>query len=215
MSALHQQGMTLIEVLIAMATLAFMAISVIVVFRNSADVQEDIRARTELSQMGRNAMEMMRREMYMAYVSKQTTEEWQTFFKATDRDPIDEVHFVTRAHEKRYSQSKESDLAEISYVSESDRTGGAFATLIHREDTTIDDEFDRGGIVLPLAHNVRKLNLRYYDNIKEEWLDEWDSEDGEQMNKAPRAVEIILELEDAKGNTASFFTRGRVMPHAL
>lgn len=210
-----QRGMTLIEVLIAMATLAFMAVSVIVVFRNSADVQQDIRARTELSQMGRNAIEMMRREMYMAYVSQQTTEEWQTFFKATDRDPIDEVHFVTRAHEKRYSHSKESDLAEISYVSESDRTGGAFATLIHREDTTIDDEFDRGGIVLPLAHNVRKLNLRYYDNIKEEWLDEWNSEDGEHMNKTPRGVEIILELEDAKGNTASFFTRGRIMPHSL
>ena len=87
----------------------------------------------------------------MAYVSQQTTEEWQTFFKATDRDPIDEVHFVTRAHEKRYSDVKESDLAEISFLSESDRTGGAFATLIHREDATIDDQWDRGGVVLPLA----------------------------------------------------------------
>ena len=44
MSASTQRGMTLIEVLIAMATLAFMAVSVIVVFRNSTDVQEDIRA---------------------------------------------------------------------------------------------------------------------------------------------------------------------------
>ncbi len=215
MARLHpQRGMTLIEILIAMATMAFMAVSVIIVFRNSTEVQEDIRDRTELSQMGRNAIEMIRREMYMAYVSTQTTEEWQTFFKAVDRDPIDEVHFVTRSHEKRYSNVKESDLAEISYISESDKAG-AFATIIHREDTTIDDQYDRGGIVLPMAHNVRKLNLRYYDNLKEEWLDEWDSETGEHMNKAPRAVEIVLELEDAKGNTASFFTRGRIMPHGL
>ncbi|MCO4771707.1 MAG: prepilin-type N-terminal cleavage/methylation domain-containing protein [Deltaproteobacteria bacterium] len=214
-SARAQRGMTLIEILIAMATLAFMAISVIIVFRNSTDVQQDIRARTELSQMGRNAMELMRREIYMAYVSTQTTEEWQTFFKATDRDPIDEVHFVTRGHEKRYSNVKESDLAEISYVSESDRTGGAYATLIHREDTTIDDQWDRGGTVLPLSHNVRRLNLRYYDPKKEEWLDEWDSEQAEQLNKPPSAVEIHLELEDAVGNTATFFTRGRIMPHGL
>jgi len=210
-----QRGMTLIEVLIAMATLAFMAISVIVVFRNSTDVQEDIRARTELSQMGRNAMELIRRELYMAFVSAQQSEEWITHFKATDRDPIDEVHFVTRAHEKRYSDVKESDLAEISILGEADRTGGAFATIIHREDPTVDDQWDRGGTVLPLAHNVRRLNLRYYDNRKEEWLDEWDSESSEQLNKAPPAVEIFLELEDAKGNTAAFYTRGRVMPHGL
>ena len=210
-----QAGMTLIEIVIAMAMLAFMAVSVVVVMRNSADAQEDIRERTELSQMGRNAMEVMRREFAMAFVSKQTTEEWVTFFKATDRDPIDEVHFVTRAHEKRYSDVKESDLAEISILGEADRTGGAFATIIHREDPTVDDQWDRGGTVLPLAHNVRRLNLRYYDNRKEEWLDEWDSESSEQLNKAPPAVEIFLELEDAKGNTAAFYTRGRVMPHGL
>lgn len=214
MTARHsQRGMTLIEILIAMAVLAFMAVSVVIVMRNSTEVQEDIRARTELSQMGRNAIEMIREEMYMAYISRQTTEEWQTFFKAVDRDPIDEVHFVTRAHEKRYSDSKESDLAEISLTSESGT--GAFATLLHRSDPTPDDQWDRGGTILPLARNVRRLNLRYYDRDKEEWVDEWDSESGEYANQTPRAVEIVLELEDAAGNTASFMTRGRVMPHEL
>ena len=208
-----QRGMTLIEILIAMAVLAFMAISVVIVMRNSTEVQEDIRARTELSQMGRNAIEMIRQEMYMAYVSRQTTEEWQTFFKASDRDPIDEVHFVTRAHEKRYSDSKESDIAEVSLTSESGT--GAFATLLHRSDPTPDDQWDRGGTILPLARNVRRLNLRYYDRDKEEWVDDWDSESGEYANQVPRAVEIVLELEDAAGNTASFMTRGRIMPHEL
>lgn len=210
-----QRGMTLIEILISMAMLAFMAISVVMVIRSSAEVQEDIRDRTELSQMGRNAIELMRREFAMAMVSKQTTEDWVTFFKATDRDPIDEVHFVTRAHEKRYSDAKESDLAEISYTSESDRTGGSFATLLHRHDATIDDQYDRGGTLLPMAHNVRKLNLRYFDTRKEEWVDEWDTESGEQVNRMPRAVEIVLELEDPKGNTASYITRGLIMPHGL
>ncbi len=216
MRASHsQRGMTLIEILISMAMLAFMAISVVMVIRSSSEVQEDIRARTELSQMGRNAAELMRREIAMAFVSKQATEDWATFFKATDRDPIDELDFVTRAHEKRYSDVKECDLAEVSYRSESDRTGGSFATLLHREDATIDGQWDQGGIVLPMAHNVRKLNLRYYDERKEEWLDDWDTESGEQINRMPRAVEIVLELEDPKGNTASYITRGLIMPHGL
>jgi hypothetical protein len=54
---------------------------------------------------------------------------------------------------------------------------------------------------------VRRLNLRYYDERKEEWLDEWDSESSDQMNRVPHAVEIALELEDAQGRTAAYFVR--------
>ena len=54
---------------------------------------------------------------------------------------------------------------------------------------------------------MRRLNLRYYDERKEEWLDEWDSESSDQMNRVPHAIEIALELEDDEGRTASYFTR--------
>jgi len=197
----------LIEVIISIAILATMTSSVYLILRNSLEVQEESSARAALSQMGRNAMEIMRSELSQAYLSENQTEDWRTVFKAEDADPIDEVYFIAKSHEKRYADAKECDLAELHYTSESDREGGVFRTLLHREAPIIDDEPERGGTVLAMAHNVRELELRYYDEKKEEWVEEWDSESAEHVNRLPRAVEIRLELEDAEGRSQSFLTR--------
>ncbi len=203
----RQKGFTLIEVIISVAILAVMTTSVYMILRNSLEVQEESSARASLAQMGRNAMEIMRSELSQAHLSEHQTEDWKTVFKAEDTDPIDEVYFVAKSHEKRYADVKECDLAEVHYTSESDRDGGAFRTLLHREAPVIDDDPERGGTVLAMAHNVRELELRYYDEKKEEWVEEWDSESSDYVNRLPRAVEIRLELEDEEGRSQSFLTR--------
>ena len=71
---------------------------------------------------------------------------------------------------------------------------------------------ERGGRILAMTHNMRSLNLRYYDKVKEEWLDEWDSESIDQMNRVPDAFELRMELEDDEARTASFFTRITAKP---
>lgn len=202
----RQRGLTLVEVMIALMLMAFMATSVLVVMRNSADIQETVKRQTELSAMGRGAMERMRRELSQAWLSRNTTEFYRPVFKAEDRDPIDEIYFVAKAHRKLYPDVKESLLAEFGYTSESLR-GSAFRTLMHREAPTIDEEPEKGGMVLAMCHNVREFNLRFYDPKKEEWVDEWDSEASETLNRLPRAIEIRLELEDDHGNVEAFFTR--------
>jgi len=83
---------------------------------------------------------------------------------------------------------------------------------VHREAAVVDDEPERGGTLLALTHNLRSLNLRYYDKNKEEWLDDWDSEGSDHMNRVPDAFEIRMELEDDEARTASFFTRIPVTP---
>jgi general secretion pathway protein J len=205
-----QHGFTLIEVIVSIGILAMMTTSMYLILRNSSEVQQESSARAALNQMGRNATEIMRKELSQAYLSQNQTEHWKTLFKAEDTDPIDEVYFVAKSHEKRYADVKESDLAEIHYTSESDRDGGVFRTLLHREAPIIDDEPERGGTVLAMAHNVRELELRYYDEKKEEWVEEWDSESADYVDRLPRAVEIRLELEDAEGRSQSFLTRTMV-----
>ena len=202
-----QAGFTLLEIVIAITVLAMMMLSMSMILRNSQEIQDESSARAALAQMGRNAMEIMRRELSQAYLSPNQTDEWKTLFKASDTDPIDEVYFVAKSHEKRYANVKESDLAELHYSSESDRDGGAFRTLLHRESPIVDDDPERGGTVLAMSHNVRELELRYYDEKKEEWLEEWDSESTDYANRLPRAVEIRLELEDGEGRSQSFITR--------
>lgn len=209
-SACHSNGaggFSLIEVMISLSILAFMGAALFTILKNATDMQDEERARSDLHNMGRNTMERMRRELSQAFLSANQTEEYKTHFKATDRDPIDEIDFVTRAHEKHYPDVREGDLAEVGYRSEEGHEDGAFRTLLHREATVIDDRHDQGGLTLPMCHHVRELNFRFFDESKEEWVEEWDTEGADTPLRLPRAVEIRLELEDAEGRTASFSTR--------
>lgn len=207
MSSQQQRGLTLIELIIAITVLALISTITYSAISGATDMGEEAKARRELRAMGRNAVGIMSRELSQAFISQNQTEYYRTQFKGTDRDPIDEVYFVARAHEKRYANVKEGDTAEFGYWSEEDRRGGSYRTVVHRESPIIDEDPERGGTVLALSHDVRSLNLRYYDERKEEWVDEWDSEGTDTQNRVPHAVEINLELEDDRGRTSSYFTR--------
>jgi len=211
MRSSRQKGMTLMEVVLAIGVLAAISSITYGAIANASAMADEATAQRQIRSMGRNALEIMQRELSLSFISQNQTDYYRTHFKGTDRDPIDEVYFVSMAHQKRYAGVKEGDAAEFSYWSEEDRRGGPFRSLIHREAPVIDDQPERGGTVLALSHDVRKLNLRYYDERKEEWLDEWDSESAEQMNRTPHAVEIALELEDKEGRTAAYFARVPVL----
>lgn len=206
-----QHGMTLLEVILAIGVLAMISAITYGAIANASAMAEEATARRQIRAMGRNAVEIMQKELSLAFISQNQTDYYRTQFKGTDRDPIDEIYFVAMAHQKRYAGAKEGNAAEFAYWSEDDRKGGPFRSLIHRESPIIDDQPERGGTVLALSHDVRRLNLRYYDERKEEWLDEWDSESGDQMNRTPHAIEIALELEDEQGRSAAYFTRVPVM----
>ena len=206
------RGLTLVELMIAIAILGVLTAMSWGVIRGSTEIAAESQARAEISQIGRNAIQTIQRELSLAMISQQQGEYYKTTFKATDRDPTDEIHFVSRAHQKRYANRKESNVAEYAYWSESDLEGGPFRSLMHREARVVDEDPEKGGVVTPLCHSVREFNLRYYDPDKEEWLDEWDTEGVDHPNKLPRAIEIHLELEDAEGRTASFLTRTLVAP---
>jgi type II secretion system protein J len=210
--ARSQAGMSLIELTIAIGIIATLSTLTWLTVSGASDIAEETTERAELNKMGRNAMDIMRHELSSAFVSQNQTEYYKTHFKGTDRDPIDEIFFVARAHEKRYSGKRESDVAEFHYWSQTDLHGGNFRSLMHREAPIIDDDPEQGGTVNALCHSVRELNLRYYDVEKEEWVDEWDSEGSDTTGKVPKAIEIRLELEDDAGHTASFVTRTLVIP---
>ena len=40
------------------------------------------------------------------------------------------------------------------------------------------------------------MNFRYYDNLKDEFVDEWDTTKSDNVNRLPMAVEITLVIAD-------------------
>ncbi len=206
----NEKGMTLLEVVVAIAILATCMALMWGSFAQTADLQESVNRRSDTVAMGRTAMERMAREVSMAFLSTHVspTSSYNTVFKGLDKDPFDEVVFTSLSHEKLYRDAKEGDQTELTWFRGEDDEGGAgLATLLHREAPRIDGDPERGGVVLPLAYRVKSLNLRYYDAVKKEWVDQWDTQGVDTPGRLPRAVEISLTLEDEEEQSRVFSTR--------
>lgn len=117
-----------------------------------------------------------------------------TVFVGEDRDP-DTLWFATLGHQRLYRNSAECDQAEVTVWGErANRDQGVGSVLYHRESPRIDGEPDEQGRVWPLAYNVRTFNLRYLDNVSNEWFEEWDTRAAETPYRLPRAVQVGLVL---------------------
>jgi len=123
----------------------------------------------------------------------------------------DQVSFTTLNFLESANDVPESDQAEVSYeVKECTNpiTKKQSKCLIRRSSNFIDDELEEGGNKSLLVENVSRLEIRYLGTehsteTKElEWLDEWDSEEGDEAlrNKFPDAVEVTLETTPIEDN---------------
>jgi general secretion pathway protein J len=216
-----RQGFTLIEVIIAIAIFAGITASLFLIFRNSAMIQEAVNHRGEMTSMGRIAMTRMEREIGQAFLSSEKAsrpggagdnfeDTFETLFIGEDSDPVDKLDFTTRSHRKLYRDSKECSLTEIGYFEEIDRESHYFK-LMHREEDRIDGEPTEGGEVMVLARDVKKFNLRYYDEEKNEWLDEWDTTGPDQLNRLPRSVEVTMVITDEDGEEWTWHTKVQIV----
>jgi general secretion pathway protein J len=210
-------GFTLIEVLIAIGILAGISAAMFIIFANSARLQETSNQKAEQSSMGRIALSRMEREVGQAFLSANKKAQpagtgdnpddtFETIFFGEDADPFDKLHFTTRSHRKLYRDAKECSLTEISYYEETDDQSRYFK-LMHREEDRIDGEPTEGGEVMVLARSVKKLNFRYFDDTKNEWLEEWDTLGTDELNRLPRAVEVTLVIADEFGEEKSWTTK--------
>jgi general secretion pathway protein J len=104
------------------------------------------------------------------------------------------VVFTTLSHQRLYRDSHESDQTEISaWVGPGpDRDRGD--VLFLREAERVYDRPDEGGRILPLAFGVRSFDVRFLDQVSNEWKTEWDTRSTDTPNKLPRAVRLGLVL---------------------
>jgi len=212
-----QGGFTLLEAIVAIGILAGITASLFLIFRNSALIQEASRHQGDMTSMGRIAMLRMEREISLAFLSSEKKnrsggtgdnydDTFETLFFGEDSDPFDKLNFTSRSHRKLYRDSKECSLTEIGYYEEIDRESHHFK-LMHREEERIDGEPTEGGEVMVLAKGVKKFNLRYFDDTKNEWLEEWDTAGMDQLNRLPRSVEVTLVIADEDGEEWNWVTK--------
>jgi general secretion pathway protein J len=210
------RGFTLMEVMIAVAITALMGTVVAMAFQTGFNAKEVVEADADRYRMLRTAMNRMVREVGSAYVSDRY--DLKRFRDQNDRPSNfvgerDKLLFTTFAHQRLYTDAKESDQAVVEYFVESSNERGANGRLDlkRRVNPNVGERMDRGGTTDVLYEGLKSIEFSYWDSEKKDWDDEWDTRRTERKSILPTRVRITLVALDENGQEARYTTQARVM----
>lgn len=210
------RGFTLMEVMVAVAITALMGGIIAMSFQTGFHAKEVVEADAEHYRMLRTAMDRMVHEISAAYVSDRydsrkyrDQNDRPTNFIGTEED----LTFSSLAHQRLYTDAKESDemVVEYSVKSGVDPTARDRRDLVRRENPIVDGPMDRGGTEDVLLENVNRIQFQYWDSEKKDWTDEWDTRRLERKSILPTRVKITVYAKDENGKDQRYTTQARIM----
>ena len=204
-------GMTLVEVMIAVALLTLVMAAGWGSYSVAVDSQQRMQEINERLHGVEQAVNRIVRDMSTAFITKhggddseQTEIRYQTGFLGNN----ERVDFTSMGYVRMFKDEKVGDQSEISYYIRDMRNedGDLETYLVRREQAPINDDFTRGGTILPLLDHVLSFKLQYWDDEKADvavgsdgWVDEWDTEHSDFTDRLPSRVKIEIEIEDPLG----------------
>jgi prepilin-type N-terminal cleavage/methylation domain-containing protein len=223
----NRAGFTIVEVMISIAVLASLTAVTWVSIANMYRTRDVVEARSLRHQQVRVTLDRMSSELASAYIAGPELggkdipgEEFQAVNDAEDmalrlqervefgmsgRD--DRINFTTLAHTRTQPGERSSYHAEIGYfVRPGEREDGRIVDqLVRRQDTTLDDDIERGGIIYVMLPEVEDIEFEYWDPgpvrvgtfeemAEGRWVDEWDTSRREFAGRLPTRMRIRLVL---------------------
>jgi len=202
------RGFTLLEVLIAAALLAITGAFLATSLSSSIDAKEAVETTSGRYHVVRQGMTRMVDEISMAFLSAHNvTPELRV--RTGFRGERDTIAFTAYGHVPRVEDAKESDQREVAFsLGTDDRT--RTQSIMRRVQAFLDDDLDEGGREQTLVPDVSELEFQYWDNVTEEWKDEWDTESGAFQGRLPTRVKITFTAVMDDGIEQEFTTQTRV-----
>jgi len=195
-----RRGVTLVEVMVALAIFSIVATMVYSAFSTTARHKQRVEADLDRHQVVAAALERMARELSMAYVSAQRNPNaslvtMETAFKGTDHGERDRIDFTSFSHQRLYRNAHESDQNEISYFITRHPEDSRRAVLARREQNRPDDNAERGGNVEILLEDVSAFEVEYLEPSTLRWVRSWDARSSaDHLNLLPEQVKIVVEV---------------------
>jgi len=210
------RGFTLAEVLVALAITAFIGGTVWGSFNQGFKAKEMIESEAGIYRELRTGTARMVREISMAFIS----ENYDTarFRDYTNRPTFftgeaDKLGFSMLGHQRLLRDAKESDQSIVFYKVDRDpdeKGGRAVTSLLRCEKPVIDDQPDRCDRWETLISDVRKVEFKYWDNQKKDWVDNWDTRHSEHPMQLPDRVRIEITAKDELGKERKYPTQAVV-----
>ena len=212
----RRRGFTLMEVLVAVAITAMMGGLIAAAFQSGYRAKELVESEADRYRGLRNATDRMVREISAAFVSDHY--DTKRFRDQNDRPTNfvgtrDRLLFSSMAHQRLYTDAKESDQMVVEYFTRTTTAPGgkSHLDLIRRENALLDDRMDRGGTEDVLFEDIRRLDLAYWDSDKKDWVNEWDTRRLERKSILPVRVAISIFAVDETGKEVRYVTQARIV----
>lgn len=215
---MRRRGMTMIEVLVAMTIVTFMMFSVWRSFSATTKAIEITEEIQERYAMIRNAMDRMSSEVSGAYLSfNRRPEETRhfTMFEGRGGSAGDSLTFSAFVHLRIRRDVNESDQTIIQYFLAEDPEDSSRQHLYRRETKRLTgdlpEDIRRYAPAYVMCEDVAELQFEYWDQTREEWLDEWRTTAVDQQpDRLPPRVRIKMAIEDADGELEWFVTQSTI-----
>jgi general secretion pathway protein J len=212
------RGMTIIEVMVAIGILAMVAVLIHGVIQSLSRGKQTEESRSDRAHQAREAVERMVRDLSAAYLSQhfpsnQALVTGKTAFVGRSSVPFDRLDFTAFAHLRTVRDSHESDQAEVGYFAVRDPKVPDKMDLVRREQTPIDLDPLKGGIVNVVAEDIDQFDIHYLEPQTGQWLETWDSmQVTGQPNRLPLEVKITLVLKGVLGGPLYAYTTKVFLP---
>ncbi|MFN0062453.1 MAG: type II secretion system protein GspJ [Myxococcaceae bacterium] len=213
---LRARGFTLMEVMVAVAITALMGAIIASTFAQTVRAREVVEAEADHYRMVRAALGRISREVSSAFVSDRY--DARRFRDQNDRPTNfigeeDRLLFTSLAHQRLYTNARESDQMVVEYSLQSSRDSKRRGQqdLVRRMNPLLGTEpLDRGGREDVLFENVKGLEFAFWDSTRKEWDDEWDTRRLERKSQLPTRVRITVTTQDESKKDVRYITQARL-----
>lgn len=215
---IHQRGLTLVEVLVSVAILAMIATLIYGTFDGLSRAKKGEAQRGDRARQARAALDRIAREMQSTYLSMHNPgvpilQTRVTAYMARNGSPYDRVDFTAFAHLRTEREAKESDQAEIGYFALPDPDKDGKTDLVRREQTPPDMDPQRGGIVSVLCEDIESFDVRFFEPVTGQWIENWDSTQVTgQQNRIPLEVKVTIVLKNVPSGVQTTYVTKFPLP---
>lgn len=197
-------GFTLLELLVSISILALMMTVIYQTTMRTAKAKARAEARASQVHDARVTLTKAGLDLSMAFLLrtpehlglKRGSPSMKTIFRGINNWDQDRLYFTTLSHRRLFKGARESEQCEVEYKVEADPKDPTQFQLVRRESKEIDDKPEEGGVWVPLLSGLKKFNVSFYDPVKKEWTEEWNSEADVRKERLPRAVKLTLVFPD-------------------
>jgi type II secretion system protein J len=211
-----QAGLTLLEVMLAIAILAVMMTLAWKTVSNTSETKKTFEAYEERNHELRMALGRIVRDFEHAYLSRNedtNAPHPRTMFIAKSSMRMPEIRFSALDHRVLWSDANESEQTVISYVPHDNPDHPGAVDWIRREQRRMSNEPPESepADYDVLVHDISAVKLEFWNWKNNEWQDSWDTTQADgQKGWLPSRVRITLTIKGPDDKDVKLSSQARV-----